>query len=180
MKRKNYFKTYFENHFKVLNNVELKDLDNLYFELKRIKRKKNKLMIFGNGAGAAIASHVATDFTNVCKLRTYSYDNTSLITCYANDYKFENWITKTIESYQKKNDFIIFLSASGESKNLVNAAKFCKRKRINFFSITGFKKKNKLNKLSSNYCWINSKKYNIIESIQLLILLSLVDRISDD
>ena len=178
MKRYNYFKTYFKNHFKVLDQVEIKNIEKLYLELKKVKKRNNKVMIFGNGAGASIASHVATDFTNVCKLKAYSFDNTSLITCYANDYNYENWVTKTIKSYQKKGDFVILISASGESKNLVNAAKFCNKKKIKFCSISGFKKRNKLNQLSKNYTWINSSKYNVIESIQLLVLLSLVDRFS--
>ena len=116
MKRYNYFKTYFKNHFKVLDQVEIKNIEKLYLELKKVKKRNNKVMIFGNGAGASIASHVATDFTNVCKLKAYSFDNTSLITCYANDYNYENWVTKTIKSYQKKGDFVILISASGESK----------------------------------------------------------------
>ncbi len=178
MKRNNYFKGYFKNHFKVLEQIETKNFEKLYLELKKVKNRNNKLMIFGNGAGAAIASHVATDFTNVCKLKAYSFDNTSLITCYANDYNYENWVTKTIKSYQKKGDYVILLSASGESKNLVNAAKFCNKSKIRFYSISGFNKKNKLNKLSRNHSWINSNRYNEIESIQLLILLSIVDRFS--
>ena len=116
MKRHNYFKTYFKNHFKVLDQVEIKNIEKLYLELKKVKKRNNKVMIFGNGAGASIASHVATDFTNVCKLKAYSFDNTSfLITCYANDYNYENWVIKTIKSYQKKGDFVIY-KRIGESK----------------------------------------------------------------
>ena len=49
------------------------------------------------------------------------------------------------------------------------------KKKINFFSITGFDKKNKLRNLSKKSYWINSKSYNFVELIQLLILLSIVD-----
>ena len=62
------------------------------------------------------------------------------MTCFANDYKFEKWIKKTIEYYYDKGDLIILLSASGNSKNILNAAKYCNKKRINYFSITGFRK----------------------------------------
>jgi len=93
----------------------------------------------------------------------------------ANDYKFENWVKKTINYYYDKGDIVILLSASGKSKNMVNAANYCNKKKINFFSITGFKENNKLNKLSKSHYWIKSKSYNHIESVQLLILLSIVD-----
>ena len=39
-----------------------------------------------------------------------------------------------------KKDLMIFLSASGNSKNMVNAAKFCKKKNINFFQLQVSKK----------------------------------------
>ena len=61
---------------------------------------------------------------------------------------------------------------------MINAAKYCKEKKIDFFSITGFKKGNRLNKISKNFYWIDSNSYNYVESTQLLILLSIVDKIS--
>ena len=35
-----------------------------------IKKKKGKILIFGNGGSDAIASHVAVDFTKVAKVNT--------------------------------------------------------------------------------------------------------------
>ena len=58
---------------------------------------------------------------------------------------------------------------------MINAARFCKTKKINYFSITGFKKNNKLNKNSTNKIWINSMVYNFVEMGQLFILLTVVD-----
>ncbi len=53
-----------------------------------------------------------------------------------------------------------------------------KKKKIDFFSITGFKKENKLNKNSKNHIWINSKSYNKVELIQLSVLLIIIDRLN--
>jgi len=168
-------KNYFKNYTKLVNQIDIKKI-NHFFNLVKSLKKKNKVLIFGNGAGAAIASHVASDLTNSSKIRALSFDNSAQITCFANDYKFENWIKKTLNYHYDKGDLVILLSASGNSKNMVNAARYCRKKKINFFSITGFNKKNKLNKESKNFYWINSKSYNYVESIQLLILLSIVDR----
>ena len=46
--------------------MELNKLDLLMNKIKKIK--KNKILIFGNGAGASIASHFANDLTNVAKI----------------------------------------------------------------------------------------------------------------
>ena len=72
-------------------------------------------------------------------------------------------------------DLVILLSASGNSKNMINAAKFLNKKKISFYSITGFNKKNKLNLLSKKKIWINSNSYNHIEVIQNMILLASID-----
>ena len=58
---------------------------------------------------------------------------------------------------------------------MINAAKFLNKKKISFYSITGFNKKNKLNLLSKKKIWINSNSYNHIEVIQNMILLSSID-----
>ena len=62
---------------------------------------------------------------------------------------------------------------------MIKAAKYCIKKKINFFSITGFNKNNKLNKLSKNFSWIDSTSYNQVELAQLVILLYSVDKINE-
>ena len=105
------------------------------------KSKKGKILIFGNGANISNSSHFATDMTKNGKINVQVFNDPNLITCFANDYGFDNWIKKTIEYYGNKNDLIILLSASGESKNLINAAKYCKKKkRYMSYQLCGFKK----------------------------------------
>ena len=62
-----------------------------------------------------------------------------------------------MKTYVNKNDFIILLSASGNSQNMINAAKYLNNKKIKFISITGFMKENKLNKISKKKIHIKSK-----------------------
>lgn len=175
--KKLFFREYFEKYKRLVDKIDHKKVENLYSQIKRLK-KKDKILIFGNGAGASIASHFSNDLTNVAKIRTLSFDNSAQLTCLANDYGYENWVKKVIEYYATKKDLIILISASGESENMIKAAKFCKFKQIKFFSLTGFKKNNKLNKNSKQHLWIDSMSYNKVELIQLLILLSIVDRLN--
>ena len=77
-----------------------------------------------------------------------SFDNSAQITCFSNDYKFENWITETIKVYSNSGDMVILLSASGNSQNMIKAANYCKKKGIKFYTLSGFHLGNPLNKIS--------------------------------
>ena len=68
------------------------------------------------------------DLTNNSKIKCFSYNDPSIITCYSNDFKFENWISRVIEKYGNKNDLLILISSSGKSKNMINAVTAAKKK----------------------------------------------------
>ena len=93
-------------------------------------KAKNSIHIFGNGGSASIASHFSMDLTNNSNLRCLSYNDPAIITCYANDFKFENWISRVITKYGKSNDILILISSSGTSKNMINGLKLVKKKKI--------------------------------------------------
>jgi D-sedoheptulose 7-phosphate isomerase len=141
-------------------------------------KAKNSIHIFGNGGSASIASHFSMDLTNNSNLRCLSYNDPAIITCYANDFKFENWISRVITKYGKSNDILILISSSGTSKNMINGLKVAKKKKFDkIISFTGFKKENYLSKNSDINFWIDSKKYNIIENAHQFYLLMIVDLI---
>ena len=100
------------------------------------------------------------------------------ITCFSNDYGYENWISTALKKYASKKDLVILVSSSGNSQNMINAAKFCKNNRIFLITLTGFNKKNKLNPYGNLSLWINSKSYNFVELAHLQILTYLVDKIA--
>ena len=62
---------------------------------------------------------------------------------------------------------------------MINGSKFLKKKRIKAITLTGFNKKNSLQKIGDINIWINSKIYNFIENSHQLILLSIIDSLSN-
>jgi D-sedoheptulose 7-phosphate isomerase len=175
-----YVKEYFDTLYSKLNSENVIKFNQLIKLIKEVKRKKKKLILVGNGGSAAMASHVAVDFTKTCKIRAINFNEADLITCYGNDYGFENWITEALISYGDAEDLVVLISSSGQSKNIVNAAKFCNKKKINFATFTGFKKNNPLKKISKINFWVNSNSYNIIEMTHHIWLLMLVDFLSQN
>ena len=142
----NYFENYIEE-FKFSNykfKVSRRYIRKIFKTLLKFQ-KKNQIHIFGNGGSASIASHFSMDLTNNSNIKCFNFNDPSLITCYANDYKFENWISRVIHKYGNKNDLIILISSSGESKNMIKAAKAAKKKKfLKIITFTGFKKKTHL------------------------------------
>ena len=148
---------------------------NLFLNLKK---KKKKILIFGNGGSAAMASHFSVDMTKIGQIRTVNFNESDLITCFANDYGYENWVSKAINFYFDKGDIIVLISSSGESQNMINAAKLLKRKKIKLITFTGFKSSNRLKKYGDLNFWVNSKIYNHVENIHQFLLLMLTDLVA--
>ena len=93
-------------------------------------KSKNCIHIFGNGGSSSIASHFSMDLTNNSNIKCYSYNDPALITCYANDFKYENWISRVIQKYGNKDDLLILISSSGKSKNMLNAVTAAKKMKF--------------------------------------------------
>ena len=142
------------------------------------KKNNNKIMIFGNGGSAAIASHVSVDLTKNANVRCVNFNEADLITCFSNDYGYERWIEKAIDFYADENDVLILISSSGKSHNMINACKAAKNKKISqIVTFTGHDKSNPLSKNGNINFWINSKAYNFVENMHQIWLLAIVDLI---
>ena len=162
----------------LLNSLEKSKVDKLIKKIISLK-KKNKIIIVGNGGSASIASHASVDFTKVLKIRSVNFNEANLITCFANDYGYENWVSKAFESYGIRGDLAIFISSSGKSKNIIRGCKYAKKLGIYTITFSGFKKNNILHKSGHLNFWVNSKKYNHVENVHQIWLLSIIDYIKD-
>lgn len=174
----NYYKNYFLKYSKLLSDINLSNFKKFENLLRSFKNKKKKIFIFGNGGSSSISSHVATDLIKICNIRAYNLSDHNLTTCFANDYGFKNWIKTSISNFVDPNDLVILISSSGESENVINAAKFCKKNKIKLITFTGFNKNNRLKKIGDLNFWVNSKKYNFVENTHQTWLLSVVDKLS--
>jgi D-sedoheptulose 7-phosphate isomerase len=180
MDNKLFLKEYFEE-FKSLissDNNLINDLNYFSELLKEVHSKGKKAIIVGNGGSAAIASHFSVDLTKNARIRCINFNEADLITCFANDYGFDNWIKHAVDFYGDKGDVFIGISSSGESKDII---KGCISARENNFSkivtFSGFEKNNKLKKCGDLKFWVDSRAYNMIENIHQFWLLSVVDLI---
>ena len=173
---------YIVEYLKKLSNLIIdfshKDFLKIVKILKEIKKEKKKVILVGNGGSAAMASHVSVDLTKICKIRAVNFNEADLLTCFSNDYGYENWVQKALSFYADKGDLLICISSSGQSKNIINGAKFAKKIGCKVVTLTGFDKKNKVRKIGNVNLWLNSKNYNLVEMTHHIWLLSIVDFIA--
>ena len=170
---------YFDD-FKKIINFNSDEIKKKLINLKKIfittKKNKKKILIFGNGGSAAIASHFSVDLTKNAKIRCTNYNEPDLITCFSNDFGYERWVEMAIKYYGNKGDVLIVISSSGKSKNMINACIAARKKKFSkIITLTGHLVNNPVKKLGDINLWVNSKAYNYVENIHQFWLLSLVD-----
>ncbi len=173
-----YMKKYLEKIDQNLNELNYKDFSKFVELIKIVKKKNSKIIFVGNGGSAAMASHASVDFTKACKIRSVNFNEADLLTCYANDFGYENWVKEALKSYALKDDLIVLFSSSGKSKNMINGAKYCKQKGLKLVTFTGFNSSNPLRKIGNLNFWVNSKKYNFVEMTHHIWVLMAVDYLS--
>ena len=150
-----------------LDRIPIKDLN----KLKNIINSRKNILILGNGGSNAISSHIAEDYTKALGKKAISFSDAARLTCYINDYGMEQAYVKFIEHFAENDTLVILISSSGNSKNIVNCAEFCKGKH-DFVILSGFEENNKLNQYKNQALinfWIDSQDYGIVDITHLSI-----------
>ena len=178
MEDKKFISDYLERY---KNSLLETDVSKAMIAMKKLllqtKEHGEKVLIAGNGGSAAIASHVSVDLTKQAGIRTVNFNEADLITCFANDYGYENWVAKAIEFYGDEGDVAILISSSGKSPNMINAAVQAKSMKITIITLTGFEQDNPLRQFSELDFWVDSRAYNVIENTHQIWLLIVCDLI---
>jgi D-sedoheptulose 7-phosphate isomerase len=162
-----------------VENIELSlenGLTKIYNLLLNTRDKNKSLYIIGNGGSAAIASHAVIDFMNVAQISAHTLHDSATLTCMANDYGYENAFSKILNVTIKKEDLLIAISSSGESKNMINALKVGREIGATLVTLSGFNLKNPLRELGDINIWLDSKDYGMVEIAHQFILHNLADR----
>ena len=136
---KNYNDTlsnYYSNPLNIEKAVEL--------IIKTIISEKS-IWVIGNGGSASTAEHFEIDMMHIKqdsvekKVKvTALTSNSAVITAIANDKGYEYIFSTQLERKAQKGDLCIIISASGSSKNLIEASRYCKATGIQTLAILGF------------------------------------------
>ncbi len=145
-KLKNFYKEYKETLSKTLDSLNLDNLTKFSDLLEHTILKERNIFVCGNGGSAAIANHLVCDYIKLMRKNTNLKPkvislstNNELITAISNDFSYDKIFSEQLSYLANKNDILILISSSGNSKNIINALKFCKKKKIKTVGLCGFK-----------------------------------------
>jgi D-sedoheptulose 7-phosphate isomerase len=145
------------DHITTIDSLDISKIELMAKSTLEVVKNGNKIFWCGNGGSASQANHLSAElvggmykdkkapFKSIC----LNVD-TAFISAWSNDDSFDNIFVRQLEALADSGDVVIALSTSGNSQNIINAVKYCKKKEIIIVSLTGFdggelKKKSDLN-----------------------------------
>ena len=175
MNGEHFFHRYFETVAEKLDDIDPSELVRVAAMVRQTCSSGNKVILVGNGGSAAMASHVAVDLTKTAGIRAVNFNEADLLTCFANDYGYENWVSKALEFYADPGDLVVLISSSGVSENMVNGAEQAAALGLTAITLSGFSPDNPLRQLGDLNLWVASDSYNTVEMTHHVWLLAVVD-----
>jgi len=137
-----------------------------------------RVFIIGNGGSCAIAEHISTDLNKRCKVKATTLSNNSLLTALTNDYGQENAFVEWMKmNHFGKTDFLVVISSSGKSPNILNAINHANDCLGYILAIFGMDGETPFtgNRYEHNYIHIDSHNYGVIELTSEIILHGIVE-----
>ncbi len=179
-------KKYYDNLSSVMNSVRTTDKKGnelgFYDGIEKVcdfiikqTASNHKIIFIGNGASAAISSHMATDFWKNGNIRTASFNDSALLTCVSNDYGYEQVFQKPVEMFADKGDILLAISSSGQSKNIINGVKAARVKECPIITLSGFMDDNPLKSMGEFNFYVPSQSYGPVEIIHESICHCILD-----
>ena len=105
-----------------------------------------------------------------------SLSDSVMLTALANDFSYEEALVEFLKiNRANKDDLVITISSSGNSPNILNALKYCKKMKIKTLSLSGLKKNKSID--NSNYSiYVPMRTYGIVECVHQIFLHLILDR----
>ena len=135
----------------------------------------NKLIFVGNGGSAAIASHMATDYSKNGGVRSLALNDASMLTCLGNDLGYDRVFAKQIELHARSGDLVIAISSSGRSANILNAVDAAAAAGCAIATMSGFTPDNPLRRKGEWNFYVASDRYGFVEIGHLTICHAVLD-----
>lgn len=143
--------------------------------LQRARMQGNQIFIMGNGGSASTSSHFVCDLAKNTRHDGLPHfrviglaDNMEIFSAYANDEGYENVFSQQLVNLIKPDDVVIAISASGNSKNVVNAVVEAHKHNAITVGFTGFDGGH-LGQMADIHIHVDSNIIEHVEDIHLML-----------
>ncbi len=141
----------FNNYKKLINDtmnsLDLNEIDKFIELIADAYNNDKFVFVIGNGGSAANASHLAQDLAKgtrnsadqTKRLKALSLtDNTPFLTAQGNDEGYDSIFEQQLRTFAKKGDYVIAISGSGNSPNIINAIDWANNNSLVTIGVTGY------------------------------------------
>ncbi len=135
----------------------------------------SKQIFIGNGGSAAIASHMAIDFSKNGGLPAVCFNDGAALTCLGNDFGYEEVFSRQIDFHARAGDVLFAISSSGTSKNILKAVDAALAKGCRIVTLSGFSQENPLRKMGEVNFHIAVNQYGIVEVAHTALIHAVVE-----
>ena len=136
---------------------------------------EKQVFILGNGGSASTASHFACDLGKgtVCgngrRFKAISLtDNVALMTAWANDSSYGDIFREQLRNLLNMGDIVIGISASGNSRNVINAVEYANSRDCVTIGLVGFGG-GELSRMVDECIIVESDRYGPVEDVHLVL-----------
>lgn len=142
---KNEINSYYSNLIKTINDLDIDELNKTMNVILNHYNKGSNIYVFGNGGSASTASHMQGDFNKGACLhieKKFRFiclnDNIPTLMAISNDLSFDDVFWYQLQNKLKKDDLVIAISGSGNSKNIIKAVEYAKKIGSDIIGMTGY------------------------------------------
>jgi D-sedoheptulose 7-phosphate isomerase len=132
-------------------------------------------MFIGNGASAAISSHMAADFSKNGNMRAMAFNDAPLLTAVSNDLGYQYVFERPLTMFADEGDVLFAISSSGRSENILRGVQVARAKGCMIITLSGFETDNPLCTLGEMNFYVPSLNYGPVEVIHHSICHSILD-----
>lgn len=176
-------RSYFSTVQALLNTVPFEAVDRVVEALARANRAGNTVYICGNGGSAATATHFGCDLAKrpivagQPRYRVISLtDNNALMTALSNDIGYDVVFSEQLRPLVRKDDLLIGISGSGNSKNVLNAVEVAKQAGALTVGFSGYDG-GKLAPMVDISVHISSFNMAMVEDVHLMLEHAICERL---
>ncbi|HOX32218.1 MAG TPA: SIS domain-containing protein [Spirochaetales bacterium] len=136
---------YFETLKATIDKIDRAEIERAMEALKRARDERRFIYAMGNGGSAATASHYAGDFNKGLSLgrekrfRVIALnDNAPTMLSLANDVDYASVFVEQLRNFLEPGDLVLAISGSGNSENVLRAARYARERGATVIGLTGF------------------------------------------